>query len=90
MLKICGNSICTPLNIIFKTCLRTSKFSLEWTKANAVPIHKKPDKYTIKNYHPVSFLPISGKIIEHLLYNKCLTFFRKRFNIPERSKFQTW
>ena len=28
MLKICGDSICRPLNIIFKTCLRTGKFPL--------------------------------------------------------------
>ena len=41
MLKTCGDSICRPLNIIFKTCLRTGKFTLEWKKANIVPIHKK-------------------------------------------------
>ena len=41
MLKICGDSICRPLSIIFKTCLRTGIFSLEWKKANIVPIHKK-------------------------------------------------
>ena len=41
MLKICGDSICKPLNIIYKTCLRTGKFPLEWKKANIVPIHKK-------------------------------------------------
>ena len=39
ILKICGDSIFRPLNIIFKTCLRTSKFPLEWKKANIVPIH---------------------------------------------------
>ena len=30
MLKICGDSICRLLNIIFKTCLRTGIFPLEW------------------------------------------------------------
>ena len=45
MLKIPGDSICRPLNIIlFKTCLRTGKFPLEWKKANIVPIHQKGDK----------------------------------------------
>ena len=34
MLKICGDSICKSLNIIFKTCLRKGKFPLEWKKAN--------------------------------------------------------
>ena len=75
MLKICGDSICRPLNINFKTCLRTGKFPLEWKKANIVPIHKKGDKQAVKNYRPVSLLPIYGKTFERCLYNKMLNFF---------------
>ena len=44
MLKLCGDSICKPLELIFKTCLRNGRFPLEWKKANVVPIHKKGDK----------------------------------------------
>ena len=90
MLKICGDSICKPLNISFKNCLRTGKFPLEWKKANIVPIHKKGDKQTVKNYRPVSLFPICGKIFERLLYNEMLNFFRKRFNIPKTVTCQTW
>ena len=43
MFKICGDTIYRPLNIIFKTCSRTGKFSLDWKKANIVPIYKKGD-----------------------------------------------
>ena len=32
MLKICGDSICRPINIIFNTYLGTGKFPLEWKK----------------------------------------------------------
>ena len=67
--------ICRPLNIIFKICLRTGKFPLEWKKANTVPIHKKGDKRAVKNYCPVSLLLICGKIFERLLYNEMLNFF---------------
>ena len=42
---------------------------------NIVPIHKKGDKQTLKNYRPVSLLPICGKILERLLINKMLKFF---------------
>ena len=75
MLKLCGHSICRPLNITFKTCLRTGKFPLEWKKASIVPIHKKGDKQTVKNYRPVSLLSTCGKIFERLLYNEMLNFF---------------
>ena len=34
MLKLCGEEICRPLNIIFKLCLNTDKFPLEWRKGN--------------------------------------------------------
>ena len=44
-------------------------------KANVVPIHKKGDKQTIKNYHPVSHLPIRGKTFERLLYYTMFNFF---------------
>ena len=77
MLKICSDSICRPLNIIFKTYLRTDKFPLEWKKASIVPIHKKGDKQTILNYRPVSLLPICGKILKRMLYNEIFNFLLK-------------
>ena len=40
-----------------------------------MPIHKKSDKQTLKNYRPVSLLPICGKIFERLIYNKMFGFF---------------
>ena len=83
MLKICGDSICRLLNIIFKTCLRRGKFPLESKKANIVAIHKKGDKQAVKSYRPVSPLPICGKIFERLLYNEMLKFVFKK-------TFQTW
>ena len=55
MLKICGSSIYKPLEMIFKQCIETSVFPSEWKKVNIVPIHKKGDKQTLKNYRPVSF-----------------------------------
>ena len=41
MLKICGLSICKTLEIIFKSCLESGIFPLEWKKANTVPVHKR-------------------------------------------------
>ena len=44
MLKLCGESIYKPLNLIFKSCLKTGQFLSEWKKANVVPVFKKGDK----------------------------------------------
>ena len=89
MLKICGDSICRFLNIIFKTFFRMGKFPLEWKKTNIVPLHKKGDKQTVINYRPVSHLPICGKIFERLLYNKILNFLLENHLIsPKQSGFK--
>ena len=41
MLKICGESILKPLELIFKSCIESGKFPIKWKKANVVPVHKK-------------------------------------------------
>ena len=70
MLKICGESIS-------KSCIEKGQFPNEWKKANVVPVHKKGDKQVLRNYRPVSLLPICGKIFERLLYNNLFGFFIK-------------
>ena len=74
MIKICGKSICKPLQLIFSQCIDTSSFPLEWKKANVVPVHKKGDKQCLKNYQPGSLLPICEKIFERLIFNEMFRF----------------
>ena len=38
--------------------------SIQCKKGNIVPINKKDDKQTLKNYRPVSLPPICGKDLE--------------------------
>ena len=33
MLKLCGKSICKPLDLIFQSCVKQGKFPTEWKKA---------------------------------------------------------
>ena len=77
MLKIYGSSIYKPLEIILKQCIETAVFPSEWKKADIAPIHKEGDKQTLKNYRSVSLLPICGKILEGLLFNKIFIFLLK-------------
>ena len=77
MIKLSGNSICKPLSIIFNDCINEGKFPHEWKKANVVSVHKKGNKQSLKNYRPISLLPICKKIFERLIYNEMFTFFTK-------------
>ena len=44
-------------------------------KANVVPVHKKRDKQILKNYWPVSLLPICENFFERLIYNNLFEYF---------------
>ena len=41
MLKICVDPILKPLELIFKSCIESEKFRIEWKRANVVAVHKK-------------------------------------------------
>ena len=81
MIKICSTSICKPLRLIFNHCIDSGIYPCEWKKANVVPIHKKGDKQTLKNYRPVSLLPICSKCFERLIYNEMFGFFLDKSSI---------
>ena len=55
--------------------MQSGVFPTEWKMANAVPVYKKNDKQNIKNYRPVSLLPIFRKIFERIIYNEMYPFF---------------
>ena len=89
MLKICGLSICGSLELILKEALSTGLFPSNWKKGNIVPIHKKGDKQILKNYRPVSLLPICGKIFERLIFNELFNFLLENNLIsPNQSGFK--
>ena len=68
MLQLCGNSICKPLELIFKQAMESGFFPSEWKKRNVVPFHKKDDKQCFKKLSPC-------KIFENLIFNEMFKFF---------------
>ena len=45
-----------------------------WKLANVTPIFKKGDKQLIKNYRPITLLPICEKILENIIFNNPYTY----------------
>ena len=57
-------------------------------KANAVPVHKKEEKMLVKNYRPISLLPIFGKMLERIIYNFLFNYSQSnRLFTPSQSGF---
>ena len=74
MLLLCDESVILPLQIIFTNILSTSLYPDMWKLANVTPIFKKGDKQLIKNYKPISLLPICGKIFEKIIFNNLYAY----------------
>ena len=69
MIKICDETIALPLKIILDTALKSGSYPDKWKRANVVPVHKKESKNILKNYRPISLLPVCGKNFEKCIYN---------------------
>ena len=64
MIKICGKSLCKPLEMIFESWLKKEEYLSKWKKANVVPVHKKGDKQSLKNYRPINCCQSSEKFLK--------------------------
>jgi hypothetical protein len=67
VLKNCADELSIPLTIIFNRSIDEGFFPTIWKRALVVPIHKKGNKADVRNYRPVSLLPIASKICEKLV-----------------------
>ena len=52
-----------------------------------IPAYKKNDKRSLKNSHPVSLLPICGKVFERIIFNVFL-FLEDNLLTPNQSGFR--
>ena len=74
MIKICDKSLLKPWNILFQNSTKSSCYLVIWKRSNIIPVHKKNDKQLVKNYRPISLLPIFGKIFEKIIFDRLHDF----------------
>jgi hypothetical protein len=89
LLSIASKELAPSLTKIFNKCIEDESWPTEWKKGDWVPVYKKDDHKNVKNYRPVTVLPIVDKVFEQLLseqvtqyiepyLNNNLTAYRKR------------
>ena len=74
ILKEAAESLATPLYLIFKESLRTSKVPSLWTRANVTPIFKKGSRTDPSNYRPVSLTSQVCKLFEKIIRDRMTEF----------------
>ena len=73
MFQTCGKAIVEPLQICFPF-LEEGGYPDDWKKSNLVSVHKKESKNLIKNYRPISLLPVFSKVFERIIFNSLFNY----------------
>ena len=74
IIKRVSDEIVKPLTCIFNLSLSTGIVPENLKVAKVIPIYKKDDAAVFSNYRPVSLLPCFSKILERLVFNKCVDY----------------
>ena len=84
IVKKVANEICHPLALIFNLSLLTGNVPDQLKIAKVIPIFKKDDADIFSNYRPVSVLPCFSKVLERLVFNRCIEFIDKNNLLNEK------
>ncbi len=76
MLKETANHFSKPLVRLFNLSFQHGVFPEVWKQANVIPIFKKNDKASPKNYRPVSLLCILGKVMEKIVFKHMYNYLK--------------
>ena len=70
LLNVCALPLYQPLHHLFSLTLSQCYFPMEW-RTHLRPIFKSGDKTSVRNYRPISQLPVVSKV---LIYNGIVDF----------------
>jgi len=75
LLKATIDEITNPLTHIINRSFETGIVPKDMKIAKVIPIFKSADQALLKNYRPISLLPVFSKIIEKIMFKKITSFF---------------
>ena len=75
VLKYISNEISECITLIVNQSIMTGIYPDKLKVAKVVPIFKKEDKLQLKNYRPISVLPVISKIFENVMLTQLVEYF---------------
>ena len=73
-IKLAAPYIIPTLTHLVNISIVSKKFPLAWKKSKVVPLHKKGDPLSPKNFRPVSILPVVSKILEKAIHIQIIDY----------------
>ncbi|MEM7298050.1 MAG: reverse transcriptase domain-containing protein, partial [Bacteroidota bacterium] len=77
-LKNLHEVLCIPLSLLFNFSLDMRKVPSEWKESDIIPVFKKGDRKSVKNYRPVSMTSAVCRVMERILCRRMSLFYEKR------------
>ena len=77
VLKECAQELAPAVTRLFRLIFRSGIQPAPWKLARVIPIHKRSSKAQVKNYRPVSLLPLLSKIYEAIVNNQLTNYLEK-------------
>ena len=84
VIKKVALEICKPLSMIFNCSFKTGVVPEQLKIAKVIPIYKKDNAEILSNYRPVFVLPCFSKILERLMFNRCMDYIDKNDILNEK------
>ena len=72
------------LTKLFNNSFSSGIFPSDWKVATIIPLPKDGDPFDVSNLRPVSLLPLPGKLIEKIVYNRLYSFFETNTALDDR------
>ena len=73
-IKLIAADVLPALTHIINLSIAQSEFPSIWKVSKVIPLLKKGDSLTPKNYRPVALLPIFSKILERVMFNQLVQY----------------
>jgi hypothetical protein len=74
IIKRVAIEVAKPLTNIFNLSISTGVVPEKLKIAKVIPLYKKQDAEVFSNYRPVSLLPCFSKILERIVFDKCMEY----------------
>jgi hypothetical protein len=84
ILKVIGETIATPLSVLFNRSIESGIFNKVWKTAVVIPIYKGAAKNDPSNYRPISLLGTISKLLERIINKRLLSYLESNNLINNR------
>lgn len=81
-IKNTAEALTFPVSHIFRYSMMSGTVPDLWKLSYVLPLHKKGERDSVKNYRPISLLSSLGKVFESIICEKLVAFFEENNILP--------